>query len=54
MGPRGGDRLAPGLWEEPLSFQLASHPMVSVNLDFRKHHRDPRSLRLWTRLGGAP
>lgn len=27
---------------------------VSANLDFRKRHRDPRHLRLRTRLGYAP
>lgn len=49
----GGDRLAPGLWEEP-PFRLASDSMVSANLDFRKSHRDPRPLRSRTRLGCAP
>lgn len=49
----GGDRLAPGLWEEA-SFRLAADPTVSADLDFRKRHRDPRPLRLRTRLGCAP
>lgn len=49
----GGDRLAPGLWEEA-SFRLVSDPTVSADLDIRKRHRDPRPLRLRTRLGCAP
>lgn len=49
----GGDRLAPGLWEEA-SFRLAADPAVSADLDFGRRHRDPRPLRLRTRLGCAP
>lgn len=52
-GAPRGDRLAPGLWEEA-SFRPVSDPMVSANLDVRKRHRDPRPLRLRTRLGCAP
>lgn len=36
------------------SFQLGSDPQVSANLDFRKRRRDPRPLRLQSRLGCAP
>ena len=55
VGGKGPGQGPAGTWVVGgAPFRLASDFMVSANLDFRKHHRNPRPLRLQTRLGCAP